>query len=210
MKSEQTAHATFNHGGTMPAPDTTFAQLPVSPPPDPAWDDACLRVESYLRAHHLESRLLLNKLAAEIIVEARTRAAARPAEQPVALAMQITYARIAAWFARAAEQSDRPGERDRAHARLALVIANRPGCLSNYFLSEQAVPPEFTAAMAAFQFQPGPELRFSNMPTAPLTFGFDDPDNSQSAQNGAGGFARAASSWLLVVGLIGVAWAAGH
>jgi len=208
VPKEHIRQGAFNDRHTMSAPDTTCAQLPPSSPPDPAWDEACLRVESYLRAHHLESRLQLNQLTAEIIVEARARA--HPEAQPVALAMQITHERIGAWFARATEESSWSTERDRARARLALVFAHQPGQASNYLLSANPTPPELTAAMAAFQFQSGPELRFSNMPTAPLSFGFDDTESPGAARNSAWVLGRAASSWLIVVGLIGAAWAAGH
>jgi hypothetical protein len=195
----------------MPAHRTMRSEFPASHAPvDPAWDEAFLRVESYLHAHHLESRTLLNQLATEIIAEARARARARGTEEPVAIAMEVTHARIGAWFARAGCESGWAHERDRAHGRLALVIANLPGRWSNHFLSAEPVPPELAATMAAFQFQPGPELRFSNMPPAPLEFGFDETDGPQAAQHGAWLLVRAGSSWLIAVGLIGVAWAASH
>jgi len=40
------------------------APLPaaLAPDSDTAWDEAFLRVESYLLAHQIESRLLLNRL----------------------------------------------------------------------------------------------------------------------------------------------------
>jgi hypothetical protein len=181
-----------------------------SSPADLAWDEAFLRVESYLRAHHLESRVRLNQLATEIIAEARARAVAHPAAEPVALAMQVTHAFIGAWFARAGNESGWATDRDRTHGRLALVIANLPGRWSNCFLSTESVPPELTAAMAAFQFQPGPELRFSNMPPAPLEFGFDETTRPSAGKHGPWLVVRAAGSWLMVAGLIGVAWAASH
>jgi hypothetical protein len=195
----------------MPERSPTF--FPHSIPraqTDPAWDEAFLRVESYLRAHQLESRMLLNQLVTEIIAQARSREPAPRADESVSFAMQVTHARIGAWFARAAKESDWANERDRAHGRLALVIANLPGRWSNYFLSAESVPPELAAAMASFQFQPGPELRFSNMPTAPLEFGFDETDDPHAAKHGVWSLVRAASSSLLLVGLIGAVWAASH
>jgi hypothetical protein len=195
----------------MPDPNTTFSQPVISPAAtDPAWDEAFMRVESYLRAHHLESRMLLNQLVSEIVAEARSRAPAPRADEAVAFAMQVTHARIGAWFARAATASDWANERDRAHGRLALVIANLPGRWSNYFLSAESVPPELASAMASFQFQAGPELRFSNMPTAPLEFGFDETDDPHAARHGVWPLVRAASSSLLVAGLFGAVWAASH
>jgi hypothetical protein len=91
-----------------------------------------------------------------------------------------------------------------------LVIANLTGRWSNHFFSAESVPPELSAAMASFQFQPGPELRYSNMPPAPLEFGFDEIENPHATKQGLRFLTRAACSWLVVVGLIGVAWAASH
>lgn len=44
-----------------------------TPNAGPAWDEAFLRVEGYLRAYGLESHVLLNQITAEIIQEARRR-----------------------------------------------------------------------------------------------------------------------------------------
>src|ERR1700712_5750223 len=83
-------------------------------PAGPAWDEAFLRVESYLRAHHLESRVLLNQITTDIIQEAHQRALAHPEEEPVVAAMHTTHARIGAWFARAGNAADWSDERVRA------------------------------------------------------------------------------------------------
>jgi hypothetical protein len=194
----------------MPASPDTISRPAASSPIDPAWDEAFVRVESYLRAHHVESRILLNQLAAEIITEARGRAPSGSTDEPVTVAMAVTHARIGAWFARAAPNSDWTDERARARGRLALVVANLPGHRPDNFLTDKPVPPELTAAIASFQFQPGPELRFSNMPPAPLEFGFDETATPQAVRQRVRQLVRAASSWLIVVGLIGVAWAASH
>jgi hypothetical protein len=174
---------------------------------DPAWEDAFLRVESYLRAHHLESRVLLNQLVSEIIREAR--APAQPGGPPVAAAMSATQTRIGAWFARAGNAGDWSDERVRVRARLALLLADLPRRWDHCFLSVP-VPPELVAALASGLLQPGPELRFSNMPAAPLEFGFDDPDDPNALRRGGWLMVRAAASWLSIVGLLGVAWAASH
>jgi hypothetical protein len=203
--------AEINPGGTMSEYNTTIFRPDAALwTTDTAWDEAFSRVESYLRAHHLESRVLLNQVVTEIIAEAQAHAFSHPADEPVACAMQVTHARIGAWFARAGSESDWASERDRVHGRLALVIANLPGRWANHFLSTESVPPELAAAMASVQFQPGPELRFSNMPTAPLEFGLVETDQPHAVKQGLWVLMRAASVWLVAAGCIGVAWAASH
>jgi hypothetical protein len=198
--------------GAAMSPSRVEISPPVTMPlpADPAWEEAFLRVESYLRAHHLESRVLLNQLATGIIGEARGRAAAQPGEEPVVAAMHATHARIGVWFARAGDAGDWSEERVRVRGRLALVLADLPGRWAHCFLATGPVPPELMSALASGVLQPGPELRFSNMPPAPLEFGFDNPETPDSHHRAGWLMVRAAASWLSIVGLFGVAWAASH
>jgi hypothetical protein len=53
---------------------------------------------------------LLSQLATKIIEEARISAANQPSDHPVTLALEITYARIGAWFARAGNDRDRTAD----------------------------------------------------------------------------------------------------
>ena len=179
-------------------------------PVDSAWDEAFLRVESYLRAHHLESRVRLNQLVTDIIHEARGRVGVFPDESPVAAAMSVTHARIGAWFARVGDVRDWGDQRVRVRARLALVLANLPATRMGGFLSDEAVSPALTAALAPGLLQPGPQVRFSNMAAAPLEFGFDDPDNPNTPKRSIWLTVRAAAGWLIITGFFGVAWAASH
>jgi len=183
---------------------------PVAVPAGPAWDEAFLRVESYLRAHHLESRVLLNRLTTDIIREAHERTVANPGEAPVGLAMQVTHARIGAWFARVGEVSDWSDKRVRACGRLALVLADVPGRWPDCFLSVGPIPPELVAALSSGELRPGPELRFSNMSAAALEFSFSAPDNPNCPRQGGWAGVRAAAGWLVIVGFYGAAWAASH
>ena len=187
-----------------------IASSVVRLPAGPAWDEAFLRVESYLRAHHLESRVLLNQITTEIIRDAHQKALTNPAEEPVVLAMQATHARMSSWFARSGNLGDWSDERVRARGRLALVLEDLPGRQPNCFLSTEPTAPDLTAALAAGVLQPGPELRLSNMPPAPLEFGFDEPGESSFPQKSRWSTMREAAGWLAIVGLYGAAWAASH
>jgi hypothetical protein len=177
---------------------------------DPAWDEAFLRVESYLRAHHFESRVWLNQLATRLITEAKTVAESRPDEEIVTLAMRVAQDRIGAWFARVFGAGEGADERLRARGRLALVLTGLPERWPQYFLSDDPLPEELTTAMRHCAFQPGPELRFTNMPPSAIEFAFGesaDPDRPSASR---APFLRAAASWLVLVGLIGLAWVASH
>jgi hypothetical protein len=95
-------------------------------PAGPAWDEAFLRVESYLRAHQIESRIVLNRLAVEIVRAARavSDSAAGAGLDPVSLAMREAERRTTEWFARVlGDAADPDDERLGTRGRIALVLS---------------------------------------------------------------------------------------
>lgn len=176
----------------------------------PAWDEAFLRVESYLRAYGLESRVMLNQITAEIIREALGLACNGHPGKPVELALQLTHARIGDWYARTGQEIDWTNERTRAQARLALINADLPGRWTDYFLSSDPVPADLAAAIASFQLLPAPELYLSEMPPAPLEFGFHEPADHFASSRKIWLPARTLALWLLIFGFFGITWAASH
>jgi hypothetical protein len=179
-------------------------------PADPAWDEAFLRVESYLRSYGLESRVLLNRITLDIVHEARLRSLEGGGEHPVSLALRTTHVRIGKWFAHAGHSMDWEDERVRTQGRLALIVADLPGRWANHFLSAESVPAELAAAMGSFRMLPGPELRLGTMNPEPLEFGIMEPGLHPVAGRRFWAAARAAASWLVIFGFFGVAWAASH
>jgi hypothetical protein len=180
------------------------------PPVDAAWDNAFLRVESYLRAFGLESRVLLNQITATIIDEARVRSGKDLDADPVGVAMGITHDRIAAWLGRSGREVDWTSHRVKAQARLALVIADLPGRWPNQFLSADPLPPELAEAIASVKILPAPGMRVSKMAPEPLEFGLSDQDDPRLHARRIWIPLRTVVSWLLIFGFFGVAWASSH
>lgn len=170
------------------------------------WDEAFLRVESYLRAHQIESRVLLNQLTAEIISAARVLSEAHPDVPPVTVAMQVTHARIGDWLVRVLGEGHWADERFRARGRLALLLARLPQTSAPRFLSTDEVPADLAARLAGAALQPGPEVRLTGMPAAPLEFPLVDAAEETWTTFSGSTFVRASASWLLFVGFLGVAW----
>jgi len=194
-----------------PSNEVSHEIAPPRPPLNPDWDEAFLRVESYLRAHQLESRMQLNEVVTDIIREARESLAHDGTGAPVATAMRVTHKRIGEWLARAGGEGDWASDvRVRQRGRLSLVLGNVPGQWAGYFLSKDAVPPDLAADLAAGTLRPGPELKLTNMPPAPLEFGSSNPQGTISGRKKAWASVRDAGMWLLVMGFFGVAWAASH
>ena len=199
--------AEFRGAAREPAPGAAEPPRPVA---DPAWDEAFLRVEGYLRSYGLESHVLLNHLVAAIIQEARERSAAGDARHPVAVSIDVANARIAAWFSRAGNEIDWASERGCAQCRLALIIADLPGRWPTIFLGPEPFPEELTSAIASFQILSGPELRLSGMAPEPLEFGLLEPRDPHLPPRRIWFPAKAMAYWFLIFGFFGIAWAASH
>src|SRR5690606_14249237 len=175
---------------------------------DPAWDEAFLRVESYLRAHQIESRLVLNRLTVEIIRAARESAATGAAAgiDPVGLAMREAERRTTAWFTRVlGDAADPEDERLGTRGRVALVMADVPARWPPHFLAETPPPPDLVDAMRAAYLEAGPELELSRMVPRPIDFG----PIANVADEAWKTFARwpvlrVVFLWLLFVGVLAV------
>lgn len=187
--------------------DETGPVLPV----DAKWDEAFLRVESYLRAHRLESRILISRLTTEIVRSARTAAEARPGVAPVELAMEAADRRMSAWFLRVLGEESLDEPRLGARGRLALVLADVPGRWPQYFLSDDPPPEDMVAAMRSAYLDAGPELRFSNMVPRPIDLG---PIASAAGETWSTlrrwPLLRAGLGWVLIIGTLVGVWAATH
>lgn len=179
-------------------------------PADPAWDEAFLRVESYLRSYQLESRVRLNRHASEILREAAERVSAHPGEEPVEAAMHVTRARIEAWFSRTGDPAEGPGGRVRAERRLALVLADFPARWADTFLSPEPPPAEFAASLEAGVFEPSPALTPRTMPPAELEFGLNRSERIHFLSRHIWPSLPGAATWLGLLGLFGVVWIVLH
>ncbi len=153
----------------------SLSSLEPIPPPrlpaDPAWDEAFMRVESYLRAHQVESRILLSRLTVEIIRAARDRVEAEPNVAPLAAAMKEANARLGAWFTQLLGEEAGTRQRLGPRGRLALVLAGVSQRWPQHFLDGETAPPEMVEAMRATYLEVGPEMQFTNMAPRPIDLG---------------------------------------
>lgn len=192
---------------TLPATPSAETPLPI----DRAWDEAFLRVESYLRSHRLESRILISRLTTEIIRAAQAEAAGRPELVPVQVAMDVADRRMSAWFMRVLGEDVADEPRLGARGRLALVLADVPGRWPQYFLSDEAPPADMVAAMRSAYVEAGPQLRFSNMVPRPIDLG---PIASAAGETWTTlrrwPLLRAVLGWVLIIGALAGIWAATH
>ena len=190
--------------------DRSVETNPSNPPLpiDAEWDDAFLRVESYLRSHHIGSRSLLTRLTTEILDTARNAAPERDGELPVESAMRVAQARIGEWLQSAVGEGTWSDERFRARGRLALLMSGIPERCPEYFLSDQPLPGAEVRQLTNAHLQPGPEMRPVGMPPATVEFPLSELAEEKWNTFSRSTFTRAAASWACFVGFLAVAWAA--
>jgi hypothetical protein len=185
----------------------------VSPTPGPrvavaAWDEAFVRVESYLRAHHIESRTLLNALTNEILAAARALVPRYPGEAPVTLAIRVAQAKIGEWFMHAMGEGDWADERFRSRGRIALLMSEIPSRCPERFLSAEPLPAKLRAQLANARVYPTPELRVSSMQHSELEFSLGAAIDEKWSTFNRTTFLRASLSWVVILGAAGVVWIA--
>jgi hypothetical protein len=175
-------------------------------PPTAEWDEAFLRVESYLRAYQIESRVLLNQLTMNILADARSLAARHPEEPPVTLAIQVAHARIGAWLVQGLGEGDWADERFRARGRLALLMSEIPHRCPEFFLSREELSAETKSRLAEATLRSGPDINLTSMPPAPLEFSLGTAVEERWVTFSRSAFLRASASWLIIAGFLGIAW----
>lgn len=134
------------------------------------WDEAFEKVENYLRACRVSSRLHRARLAAVILQRALERQAGN-AENLATLAIDETRAMIASWMAELLQRPElgRPATMDEAY--LALYLCDAPMRWPNAFLNPREAPPGFSETLHARLVKTGPELEVSSMVPRPLDRG---------------------------------------
>lgn len=174
------------------------------------WDEAFLRVESYLHAHGIQSPLIVNRIATQTVDEARKATAADPNAEPVTVAMAKLQQAMAHWYRTVLADDELPEEAARAKGRLALVMNRSEPGWTQQFLATDSVHPELATALREARLQPGPEVQLTNMPPAPLEF-MINPDERSTAPGFRGhGLLQAAALWVFILGALGAAWASSH
>jgi len=199
-------------------PTTVQPELSPSPPPHSApipaqaeaWDEAFLRVESYLHAHRIQGRVAIHRLANALIEQARREAGVRNDVPPVTAAMNVLYRKMDAWYGQAFPQGGASEEALRARGRLALIMARLETGWPQEFLDGQPMRPALAEALREAGLEAGPELRLASMPAAPLEFAVAPPGVEALRSLRRPGLIQAAGLWLAIIGAMGAAWASSH
>lgn len=134
----------------------------------PEWNDACLRVEDYLRVNGLSSRAQLLSITLDIISQAQQPHSDDASLSPVEIAMRLATERAEAWFARLVGDDSAPHASSRG--RVAYFAARCGQRWPSAFLSP--TPPEaMLAAIRSASIQAGPALEFRSLIRKEIDYG---------------------------------------
>jgi hypothetical protein len=176
------------------------------------WDEAFEKVENYLRACRVASRLHRARLAALILQRAIEKRNADsegiPAVHLATLAIDEARSMITQWMSGLLppRSDDRPYTLPEGY--LALYLCDAPMRWPNAFLNPQLSPPGFSETLHARLVKTGPELEVSSMVPRPLDRGLI-PDLADSARETFDRFPilRTLFLWLLIsAGLVFLFW----
>ncbi len=179
------------------------------PPWDPAQaderDEAFEKVENYLRACRVASRLHRARLAAFLIHRAIARRQAGEAGALASIAIQEARSAMETWIRGALGAAPGAPVASDARSFLALYLCDGYFRWPNAILSGQ-VPREFSDALRAGVVRTGPELQVSSMVPRAIDYGLlpelagDAMEKLETAP-----LLKAAIVWLLILaGLVGL------
>jgi hypothetical protein len=176
------------------------------------WDEAFEKVEHYLRACRVASRLHRARLTALILQRAVEKRAAIPPETAgvhlATVAIEEARILITRWLG--GLLPPRAGDRPYTLSEgfLALYLCDAPMRWPNAFLNPQLTPPGFAETLHARLVKTGPELEVSSMVPRPLDRGLI-PDLADSAMETFDRFPILRTLFLLLIfaaGLIFLFW----
>ncbi|MCU0857283.1 MAG: hypothetical protein MUC65_02625 [Pontiellaceae bacterium] len=151
------------------------------------WNSAYEKLESYLRAHEVDSHLHRARLITTILHRISFRGQEQTRTTPLAtLAIEEANTLLNEWFTRI---MDLPADTDTsftaADGRVALFLCDGPLRWPYAFLETQNVPNELKTAMRKSLMRAGPELQISSMVPRPIDLGLipEFADDAMDALN---------------------------
>ena len=137
------------------------------------WNSAYEKLESYLRAHEVDSHLHRAHLITMVLRRVNRRWQGQTAAAPIAtLAIEETNCLLNEWFTRI---MDLPAESSTkftaADGRVALFLCDGPLRWPYAFLEPRNIPADLKTAMHRSLMRAGPELQISNMVPRPIDLG---------------------------------------
>jgi len=152
------------------------------------WNSAYEKLESYLRAHEVDSHFHRAHLITMILrrVSRRWQGTPAPAEPIATLAVKETNLLLNEWFSRIMDLPEgTAGNFTTADGRVALFLCDGPLRWPYAFLESRNIPDDLKNEMRRNLMRAGPELQISNMVPRPIDLGLfpEIADDAMDALN---------------------------
>ncbi len=151
--------------------DTLTLFVPTWGSPE-EWNEAYEKVENYLRACRINSRLHRARLIHIILHRVAERGPTASEDALSTLAICETQHMMKEWFARMLQPSTADGRYSLVDGRVALLLCDGPDRWPYAFLSTDDLPPEFIKEMRASMLVAGPNLEINNMVPRAIDYGW--------------------------------------
>jgi hypothetical protein len=155
----------------LSAGDTLTLFVPIWGSPE-EWNEAYEKVENYLRACRINSRLHRARLIHTILQRVAERGPSDCGDALSTLAIRETQHMMKAWFARLMQPTAEDGRYSLVDGRVALLLCDGPDRWPYAFLSDDDFPPEFVKEMRASMLVAGPNLEINNMVPRAIDYGW--------------------------------------
>jgi hypothetical protein len=155
----------------LSAGDTLKPFVPPWGAPD-EWNEAYEKVENYLRACRINSRLHRARLIHRVLVRVAERGPVPQGQALSAVAIHETQTMMREWFARLLQQPAGSGRFALVDGRVALLLCDGPERWPYAFLTTSDIPPDLVKEMRASMLVAGPNLQISNMVPREIDYGW--------------------------------------
>lgn len=141
-----------------------------------AWNRAFDKVEDYLRAHRVDSRMQRARLIAQVLsaVAKSGTSQENPGDEAIeSLAIEECRNMMSIWFAGLrGERLEADQSYDSIDARIALLISDAPIRWPYHFMTPGSLPDDMRLQLQTLAIKAGPELAISHMVPRDIDIGF--------------------------------------
>ena len=135
------------------------------------WNDACTRVDDYLRAHRIRNKLHQQRLLVLALTRAATCHQANPTRPPVVYAVEEIDRIIDLWFKKILQGEHIDPDVLETQGRVGMLVADLPAQWPYLFSDSEQLPEEIRKRMRETTIQAGPTLQLSSMVPRPIDLG---------------------------------------
>jgi len=136
------------------------------------WNEAYEKVENYLRACRINSRLHRAQLIYRILERVASRSPLADGTTLSRAAIRETQMMLDSWCQRLMQTGSKATAFSPVDGRVALLLCDGPDRWPDAFLADGELPADLVREMRASMLVAGPNLEISNMVPRPIDFGW--------------------------------------